>query len=84
MDFVPNNVGSAAIALRPPNPHGAVLMADFLLSPDGQKVLEKFQYGSATKEQPFKRWRPEHGLTAEKYEKDVDHWEKLLKQIGYK
>ena len=30
MDFVPNNVGSAAIALRPPNPHGAVLMADFL------------------------------------------------------
>ena len=36
------------------------------------------------KEQPFKRWRPEHGLTTEKYEKDVDHWEKLLKQIGYK
>jgi ABC-type Fe3+ transport system substrate-binding protein len=45
--FVPNNVGSSAIALRPPNPHGAVLMADFLLSPDGQKVLEKFHYGSA-------------------------------------
>jgi iron(III) transport system substrate-binding protein len=84
MDLVPNNVGSAAIALRPPNPHGAVLMADFLLSPDGQKVLEKFQYGSATKEQPFKRWRPEHGLTTEKYEKDVEYWEKLLKQIGHK
>jgi hypothetical protein len=59
-------------------------MADFLLSPDGQKVLEKFRYGSATKEQPFKRWRPEHGLTTEKYEKDVEHWEKLLQQIGYK
>jgi iron(III) transport system substrate-binding protein len=84
MDFVPNNVGSAAIALRPPNPHGAVLMADFLLSPDGQKVLEKFHYGSATKEQPFKRWRPEHGVPTEKYEKEVEHWEKLLKQIGYK
>jgi len=84
MELVPNNVGSAAIALRPPNPHGAVLMADFLLSPEGQKVLEKFRYGSATKEQPFKRWRPEHGLTTEKYEKDVGHWEKLLKQIGHK
>jgi iron(III) transport system substrate-binding protein len=84
MDLVPNNVGSAAIALRPPNPHGAILMTDFLLSPEGQKVLEKFQYGSATKEQPFKRWRPEHGLTTEKYEKEVDYWEKLLKQIGQK
>jgi iron(III) transport system substrate-binding protein len=31
MELVPNNVGSAAIAARPPNPHGAVLMADFLL-----------------------------------------------------
>ena len=59
-------------------------MADFLLSPDGQKVLEKFRYGSATKDQPFKRWRPEHGLTTEKYEKDVESWEKLLNQIGHK
>ena len=82
MDLVPNNVGSAAIALKPPHPYAAVLMADFLLSPDGQKVLEKFRYGSATKEQPFKRWRPERGLTTEKYEKEVEHWEKLLKQIG--
>jgi ABC-type Fe3+ transport system substrate-binding protein len=48
MDLVPNNVGSAAIALKPPHPHAAVLMADMLLGPDGQKVLEKFYYGSAT------------------------------------
>jgi iron(III) transport system substrate-binding protein len=84
MDLVPNNVGSAAIAIKPPNPHGAVLMADFLLGPEGQKVLEKFHYGSATKEQPFKRWRPERGLTTEKYEKEVDSWEKLMKQIGHR
>jgi ABC-type Fe3+ transport system substrate-binding protein len=50
MDLVPNNVGSAAIALRPPNPHGAILVTDFLLSPDGQKVvLEKFLYGEVRK-----------------------------------
>jgi iron(III) transport system substrate-binding protein len=84
MDLVPNNVGSAAIAAKPPHPHAAVLMADLLLGPDGQKVLEKFYYGSATKNRPFKRWRPERGLTTDKYEKEVDSWEKLLKQIGRK
>ena len=84
MDLVPNNVGSAALAVKSPHPHAAVLMADLLLGPDGQKVLEKFYYGSATNQRPFKRWRPERGLTTEKYEKEMDHWEKLLKQLGYK
>jgi iron(III) transport system substrate-binding protein len=84
MDLVPNNVGSAALASKAPHPHAAVVMADLLLGPDGQKVLEKFYYGSATNNRPFKRWRPERGLTTEKYEKEIDHWEKLLKQIGYK
>ena len=41
MDFVPTNVGSAAIAANPPHPHAALLMADFLLSPDGQARLGK-------------------------------------------
>ena len=59
-------------------------MADMLLGPDGQRVLEKFHYGSATKNQPFKRWRPERGLTTEKYEKEVVYWEKLLKEVGRK
>lgn len=84
MDLVPNNVGSAAIALKPPHPHAAVLMADLLLGTDGQKVLEKFYYGSATNKRPFKRWRPERGLTTEKYEKELDSWEKLMMQIGRK
>ena len=84
MGLVPNNVGSAAVALNPPHPHAAVLMADLLLGPDGRKVLEKFCYGSATKSRTFKRWRPERGLTTEKYEKEIDHWEKLLKQVGRK
>ncbi|HMA79343.1 MAG TPA: extracellular solute-binding protein [Candidatus Binatia bacterium] len=84
MDLVPNNVGSAAIALKAPHPHAAVLMADLLLGPDGQKVLEKFHYGSATRKRPFTRWRPERGLTTDKYEKEIDHWEKLLMQTGRK
>ena len=84
MDIVPTNVGSAAVALNPPHPHGALLMADFLLSPDGQAILESFYYGSATKDQAFKKWRPERGLTTDRYEKDLLRWEKLLGGITRK
>jgi iron(III) transport system substrate-binding protein len=84
MDLVPTNVGSAAIAANPPHPHAALLMADFLLSPDGQAVLEKYYYGSATKDQGFKKWRPERGLTPEQYEKDLVRWDKLLNAITRK
>ena len=84
MDLVPSNVGSAAIAVNPPHPHAALLMADFLLSPDGQAVLEKYYYGSATKDQGFKKWRPERGLTPEQYEKDIVRWDKLLNAITRK
>ncbi len=84
MEVVPTNVGSAAVALRPPHPHAALLMADFLLGPEGQAILEKFYYGSATKDQGFSKWRPERGLTTEKYEKDLLGWEKLLNEITHK
>jgi iron(III) transport system substrate-binding protein len=84
MDLVPTNVGSAAVTANPPHPHGALLMADFLLSPNGQGILEKFYYGSVTKNQPFKKWRPERGLTTEQYEKDLERWDKLLNTITRK
>jgi len=84
MDIVPTNVGGAAIAVQPPHPHGALLLADYLLGPQGQAVLEKFEYGSAAKNLGFKRWRPDHGVATEKYEKDLERWEKLLKEISRK
>jgi iron(III) transport system substrate-binding protein len=84
MDLVPTNVGSAAIAANPPHPHAAMLMADFLLSPAGQQVLEKYYYGSGTKDYGFKKWRPERGLTTEQYEKDLLRWDKLLLSITRK
>jgi iron(III) transport system substrate-binding protein len=84
MDLVPTNVGSAAIAANPPHPNAALLMADFLLSPEGQGVLEKFYYGSGTKEYGFKKWRPEHGLTTDQYEKELIRWDKLLNSITRK
>jgi iron(III) transport system substrate-binding protein len=82
MDIVPTNVGGAAIAVQPPHPHAALLLADYLLAPEGQAVLEKFEYGSAAKNFGFKRWRPDHGIATDKYEKDLERWEKLLKEIS--
>ena len=84
MDIVPTNVGGAAIAVQPPHPHGALLLADYLLGPEGQGVLEKYHYGNASKNYGFKRWRPEHGTSLDKYEKEVTSWEKLLNSIGRK
>jgi len=82
MDIVPTNVGGAAIAAQPPHPNGALLLADYLLGPEGQAVLEKFEYGSAAKDLGFKRWRPDHGISTDKYEKELEGWEKLLKEIS--
>jgi iron(III) transport system substrate-binding protein len=84
MDIVPTNVGGAAIAAQPPHPHGALLLADYLLGPEGQAVLAKFEYGSAAKSLGFKRWRPDHGIATDKYEKELERWEKLLKEISRK
>jgi len=84
MDLVPTNVGSAAIAANPAHPHAAVLFADFLLSPDGQGVLEKYYYGSGTKDFGFKKWRAERGLTTDQYEKELERWDKLLMSITRK
>lgn len=84
MDIVPTNVGGAAIAAQPPHPHGALLLADYLLGPEGQAVLAKFEYGSAAKNLGFKRWRPDHGIATDKYEKELERWEKLLKEISRK
>jgi len=82
LDLVPTNVGGAAIAAQPPHPHAALLLADYLLGPEGQTLLSKYQYGSATKDLGFKRWRPDHGISTDKYEKDLERWEKLLKEIS--
>jgi len=81
MELVPVNAGGAVIAAKPSHPHGALLMVDFLLGPDGQKILEKFKYGSASKNYGFKRWYPEAGLTSERYERELSKWEGLMKSI---
>lgn len=84
MDLVPSNAGGVAFPANAPHPHAALLFGDFLLSPEGQKFLGKYGLDSALNKPPFKRYYAEAGLTVEKYEKENEKWEKLLKDIGKK
>src|SRR5918994_2329458 len=84
MDLVPTNAGGVAVPANAPHPHGALLFADYLLSPEGQKLLGKFGLDSAANKPPFKRYYAEAGMTAEQYEKENARWEKLLREIGKK
>jgi ABC-type Fe3+ transport system substrate-binding protein len=63
MELVPVNAGGVAIAAQPPHPYAALLIVDFLLGPDGQKILERFKYGSATKDYDLSDSILKSGLT---------------------
>jgi len=82
MEIVPASAGSAGLSTQAPRPHAAVLFVDFLFSPDGQKILEAYDYGSPAKEYGFKRWYPEKGATIQQLEKDIDRWERGLRELG--
>ena len=84
MEGVPTNAGATSIVYQAPHPHGAVLMADFILSPEGQKILEDLQFGSPSKDFGFKRWYPEAGLNTEQYDREATKWQKALRELGRK
>jgi iron(III) transport system substrate-binding protein len=84
MDLVPTNAGGVGLPANAPHPHAALLFGDFLLSPEGQKFLSKYGLDSALNKPAFKRFYAEAGMTAEKYEKESEKWEKLLREIGKK
>ena len=77
------NAGGIALPAHANRPHAALLFIDFMLSPEGQTILEeKFRYASSTKKYPFKRWYPEKGLTTAQFETQFNKWQKLLRQIA--
>jgi len=84
MDIVPASAGSAGLSSQAPHPHAAVLFIDFLFSPEGQRILENYEYGSAVKEYGFKRWYIEKGMSIQQLERESDRWEKLLRELGRK
>jgi len=82
MDLVPAISGGIALFSHAQHPYGALLLADFLLSPDGQKMLiETFKHGSAVKDYGFKRWYPEEGLTTSQYDQAMDKWQKMVSEF---
>jgi len=84
MDLAVTNAGGAAVYVNAPRPHSALLFADFLLSAEGQKLLEDLYFGSAKKDYGFKRWYPETGGTLAQYETSLESWHKLLKEVTRK
>jgi len=84
MDIVPASAGSAGLSSQAPHRHAALLFLDFLFAPEGQKILENYDYGSAVKEYGFKRWYIEKGMSIEQLEREGDRWEKLLNDLARK
>jgi iron(III) transport system substrate-binding protein len=84
MEAVPTNAGATTIVYQAPHPHAAVLMADFILSPEGQKILENLEFGNPSKDFGFKRWYPEAGLNTAQYDKEATAWQKALRELGRK
>jgi len=82
MDLVPAISGGIALFSHAQRPYAALLLVDFLLSPDGQKMLiETFKHGSAVKDYGFKRWYPEEGLTTSQYDQAMDKWQKMVSEF---
>jgi iron(III) transport system substrate-binding protein len=84
MDINVVGAGGAAVYANTQRPHAALLFADFLLSPEGQKLLEDLDFGSPRKDYGFKRWYPEKEGTLAQYEQALERWHKLLKEITFK
>lgn len=84
MELVVANAGGFAISAAAPHPHAALLMADFILGPEGQKILQEHHNGSAWKNPGFTRWYPEAGMTREQYLKTEKKWKDKLRELGKK
>ncbi len=81
LDLVPANAGGSAIIANAPHPHAALLLTDFVIGADGQKLMEQFRYGVAWKQYPFKREYPERGMTTAQYQDAEEKWSQLLRSI---
>lgn len=85
LDLAVANAGGVGISANSQHPHGGLLLLDFLLSPEGQKMFgETFAYGSGAKNYGFEKFYPEKGLTTDEYADRVEKWLRLMKEIARK
>jgi iron(III) transport system substrate-binding protein len=78
------NQGGLALVDHAPHPHAAMLLIDYLLSPEGQKVFAANAYDSPTKTPDFKIWYPTKGLTVDEYEKHYNTAQDFLNKYFIK
>ncbi|MGH7870947.1 MAG: hypothetical protein ACREQO_01870 [Candidatus Binatia bacterium] len=57
-------------------------MADFILSPRGQKIFGELDFADSAKDRGVNRFYPEHGLTSAQYDDQMNRWLKLLRDNG--
>jgi len=79
LDVAVANAGGSAVIANAPHPHAALLLTDFVIGAEGQKLMEQFRYGVAWKEYPFKREYPERGMTTAQYQDAEEKWSQLLR-----
>lgn len=85
LDLAVANAGGVGVSANASHPHAALLLVDFLISPDGQKMFnETFAYGSGAKNYGFEKFYPEKGLTTEEYADRVEKWMRLMKEVTRK
>jgi iron(III) transport system substrate-binding protein len=85
LDLAVANAGGVGISANAQHPHAALLLVDFLIGPDGQKMFyETFAYGSGAKTYGFEKHYPEKGLTTVEYSDRLERWMRLLKEITRK
>jgi iron(III) transport system substrate-binding protein len=81
MEVVPTNAGGVAIVKTAPHPHAALLLADFILSPRGQKIFGELDFADPAKDSGLNRFYPEKGLTSAQYEERLEQWLKMLRDV---
>jgi iron(III) transport system substrate-binding protein len=85
LDLAVANAGGVGVSANANHPHAALLLTDFLISPDGQKMFnETFAYGSGAKSYGFEKFYPEKGLTTDEYADRVEKWMRLMKEVTRK
>jgi ABC-type Fe3+ transport system substrate-binding protein len=87
----PTSLGYVALTSRAPHPHAAMLMADFLLSPEGQKTMASTGEGGTRRGNPndyggfeFQRAFMDFIVAQNQYDEEYRKWEQLHKSLFVK
>jgi iron(III) transport system substrate-binding protein len=80
LDPVATLATKIAYAAKAPHPNAGMLFLDFILGPEGQKILKDNYYTTAGGEKlPYQLWLPGEGKPADEGAKETQTWSDLFK-----